>query len=750
MPNRFPPPPGLPPDKAAAGFPPKVVNNPANPCGTPPPPKAKPAVVPPTPVAPLISMRSPVVLVKKSYMPAPIRRMVLLRVDQPFDGTGTFTVTGGAAKIKFFRLHKGGAEIKSGHVFSGKQLTAGVPVFAQGEKPSASMNDITIELSLKPGSAPVKPPAKAKMTAVEVTLDICKSRTKSGVDPEPLSTINKIKRGRYLQVQDVGTNAGRAMLIVRKAVPSSFTGKLVLAPRDARVRVFAAADDPPASGQVPLATLDWLNANIPAKGLKLWAEGVSVSGASRDTGFQLGVDGVNPDGDFVNITVAQFADIKATIKPTPSHSPANATAAGLAAPADHVFQSAALSRDFAINVPLVLMRNAQPDIALRVTSAPAGLPIRWQAIRNELDHGGLGTATDVPALAPDPRNVKRAKLKAGAKGSFRIRAYIDCNDTNQYEDLIDREPSIPLNLVLANAALVKDDSAGNAGGVAGNLTTAIGASFINITNGLWANPPLTSTDLKQAGMGMKITADVTGGGADGLLGLDKVFSGLVNMVKNRDVIGTYRDTTVAPPTVHLWKFIAASNAAAATGGVAPSNFFQPGDPAPVLYKLPLLDTGRPSAGTGGETATMSRSAPHTSAAEAVGQRWTIQCIDSPGMSFRFLHPANPNAWLSKIHYHYDFIACFCFWTNVSTSRGATGDPADRLYSVLRIVDWRVVGDWNVAFAGVPPAPTLTVATPHKVKVPSRKTISPIGRAQDNGVEVRGPSGIQIAVWDGSS
>jgi hypothetical protein len=570
------------------------------------------------------------------------------------------------------------------------------------------------------------------------------------VDPDPLSTASKVNPGRFLQVQDGAVNAGRALLIVRKADPASFTGTLVLIPKDGRVRIFGTADDPPAAGQVPLATSKKPNADIPAGGLKFWAEGVSVSGALRDTGFKLGVDGVDAEGDFVNATVAQFTEIKATIKPTPSKTPANAVAAGLAAPANHLFRSTSLSRDFAVNAPLVLMKNAQPDIALQITCAPAGLPLRWQAIRNEVDHNDLGKATDVPTVTQDGADVKKAKLDAGSNGSFRIRSYIDCNDSNQYEDLIDREPSIPLNLVLVDATLVKDDSAANAGGGAGKLSIVAGATSVRITNGLWPAGALTAADLARAAMGMKITADVVGGGSDGTLGLDKVFSGLVNMVQNRDVIGTYRDTTVVPATVHHWKFIAASNAAAATGGVAPNNFFKPGDPAPVLYGLPLLDTGRPAPGTGGETATMTRSAAHSSVARPVGQRWTIQCVDSPGIGFPFVHPTNVNASLAQVHYHYEFTACFCFWTNISKNRGATGDPADRVYSVLRIVNWRIVGDWDLAFAGAPPTPTLTVTTPHKVSIPSRKTISPIGRAQDNGVEVRGPSGIQIAVWDGSS
>lgn len=753
MPNRYPPPPGLPAAGANArqNFPAGRINNPARACGNPPPPRPAPA--PTTLVTPQITTRCNVVLVKKPYARKLARRTVTLRVDQAFDGTGTFSVTKGADRVKFFRFHNGGVEIQSGEKFAGARLSAGIPIFVEAVKPSANLNDVTLQLALTPGpTTRVKPPATAKLTCVEVTLDICKSRKKRGADPEPLATDDKINPGRFLQAQDAVINSGRAMLIVRKAVPKSFAGNLVLAPKDARVRIFAAADDPPARGQTALANISKPNGEIPSKGLKFWAEGVSVSAVLRDTGFLLGVDGVGPEGDFVNVTVVQFSDITVTIKPTPQNSPGNAAVAGLAAPGTHTFQTASISRDFTVNTPLVLMRNAQPDIQLKVTCSPPRLPILWQAIRNEADAGSLGKAGDVPAVTPDARDVKKATLNASAKGSFRVRAYIDCNETGKYEDLIDCEPSIPLNLVLADARLIKDNSAANSGGSSGNLSATVGARYVSIVNGLWptGSAALTPVNLTQAGMGMKILADVTGGGADGRLGLDKVFSGLVNMVQNRDVIGTYNDTTVAPPTVHLWKFIAASNAAAASGGAPPNNYFVPGDPAPALYQLPLLDSGRRQAGTGGETATMTRSYAHSSVDRSVGQRWTIQCVDSPGISFPVTHPANPNAALVKIHYHYEFIACFCFWTNVTVDRGATGDSADRLYSVLRIDHWEILGDWNVVMAGVPPARTLRVVNRHKIRVPSRRTISPLGRAQDNTVEVRGPSGIQIAVWDGSS
>lgn len=738
---------GLPGGAANAGacFPAKGVKNPANPCGNAPAPKPPPA---PKPIiAPLINMATPVVLVKKSYTATPARRMIVLQTDQAFDGTGTFTATKGADKVKFFSLHKGGVEIKSGQVFPGKRLSAGVPIFAEGVKPSSSLNDITIQLALQPGSNPVKPPAKAKFTSVEVTLDICKSRTKAGETPPPLSTDDKIKVGRFLQVQDLGVNAGRALLIVRKAQPKAFAGNLVLKPRAGNVRLFEFKDDPPAGGQVSFADLKKANSSIPASGLKLWVEGTATSPALRDTGYTLGVEGVGVEGDLVKATVVAFSEIKATIKPTPAHTPANGAAMGIANPTNHTFKSTSISRDFAVNAPLVLMKNAQPDIALEIKCVPANLPLRWQAIRNEADHGRLGNTGAVPTVTTNAADVKKATLKADAGGSFRVRCYIDCNDNHLYDDRVDSEPSIPLNLVLANAVVVKDNSAANSGR---QMQATLTGTGVKISNGNWpaGGGALTKNDLKQAGMGMELIADVTGGGADGRLGLDKVFSGLINNLSLVDINAKYLDATVAPPKNWNWVNVYVSNRPV-------SNVFAPGvgGPVPAPLVWPILDTGRnPGGGTGGDTATMTRSFPHTSVNRAVGQRWTIRCLDSPGRSFDFQHPLNANAILQKVHYRQEFTANFCFWTNVNKNRGASfpgpqaNDPADRVYCVLRIVAWTVSGDWNVTYPAA--GARLAVTNRHRARTPSRSTINPVGRAQDHNVEVRPPSGITGAIaWD---
>ena len=183
---------------------------------------------------------------------------------------------------------------------------------------------------------------------------------------------------------------------------------------------------------------------------------VGVSAAMLDTGFKLGVDGIDDDGDRVNITAMQFNQIKTTIKSTP---PLNGARVGFGLPSDFTFLTTEISADFSVNKPLVLMKNAQPDVKLEVSIAPAGVPIRWQAIRNAADHSSLGGSSNLPTVSPDNGLVTQANVNVS--GSFNLRAYVDCNGSNQYEDHIDMEPSMPLNVVIANAVVVTDNSAEN-------------------------------------------------------------------------------------------------------------------------------------------------------------------------------------------------------------------------------------------------------------------------------------------------
>lgn len=753
----------------------------------PPDPKDKPADKPKVdPVNPVIEPATLVVVVKKLAAPPgggakvpytnPARKALTLKTDAAFDGKGTFTSSGG--KVKFFSAASGGVEI----TFDGKDnvfppngappwagagtLSGGVTVYVEGVSPSGGLDDITVKLELSGGSKPVGPPDTSTITSVEVTLDICKSRTAAQAsatppgDPAPISPDDKINVGRYLHVQDGQFNHGRAMLIVQAIKPAAFQKELELRALDAKVSLYAADAPPPVApgGAAPaapaaLGTQTIAPADLPKK---FWAEGRGVSGALVDTGFQLGIKGIEADGDKVKCTVVQFTQIKATIKATPE-TPPHPTFAGPGAPADHSFTSASASEDFTANAPLVLMRNAQPDIKLELTVAAgppaASLPIQWKPYRNPADAGAIGGPGAKPALGADPAdagNKLKAQLATNERGSFRLRPFIDCNGSGEFED---REPSIPMNLILVDATLVADRSIAQAG----SLRDSINAGSFGYSTGRWpaagTPPPLTAAQLAAACMAFDIDADVVGGGADGKLGLDQVFSGLCNneWIEHNDA--AYVDRTTTPKTIHALKSIYASNLASATGADASgSPVFLPGDPAAVILPMPVLDTGRNPPGLGGESAVMGRSFEHTLAAvqPAVGERWTIQCIDSPGNPFDRTHPANANAILFRVQMQMQFVGNFCFWTNVGKSRASSGGaaaPADRVYSVLRTQKWEVKGEWSIDYTTAPPTFTRVSYTATN----SGATISPLGRAQDNAVEVRPPSTVSSSIlgYDGT-
>ena len=731
------------------------------PAPAPSPAPASPAPAP-APAAAPAAPQEVVVLVKKAWNTV-ARRPVTLKTDAPYDGNGTLTITG--TTINYFDAITAGNEITSAanNVFTGDKLKDGVQIFAEGVSASASMKDVKLTLALSGGALKVKPPADAKLTAIEAIVDICGERTAAGTDPVALAqppaaapaagtaSNDKLYGGRFIQLQDADKNCGRAQLIVRKVTTTGFAGTLVLRSLDAsgspaKVQIFA-AEDPATAGAAIALPHEMPVGDFAGGDVKFWVQGAGASAALRDTGFALDVKTVGTDADKVTVTVVEFTKIKATIKSTPANTPR----AGHPAPADHTFESTKLMEDFADdkNKPLVLMRNAQPDIQLEVTTNPAApveLPIVWKAIRNPNDDATLGGKADLPTLTPDAADKRKAKFAADNKGSFRIRPFIDTNGNTEYNA---KEPSMPLNLVLADVTLVSDNSAG----LAANLTSTLSATDFSVRNGTWPNTWAACLTAGGAGMTMELVADVTGGGADGRLGLDKVFGGLVNMLRGNEITLTYQ-TPTAPVTSHVVRNRYVLNRPAATGDYGGTPMFQPGHTAPDLLLFPVLDTGRSPGGLGAETACMGRSGvwDPAPADRPKGKRYTLRCIDSPGRSFVLTHPDHPTERLVTIHYVQQFQANFCFWTNVTNVRTQSGDAADRVYGALRTMNWAAVGDWTIAWTPKAHGPgfdgALANINPHNIEVTGPATISPIGRAQDHGIEVRPPSGITSAIaWE---
>jgi hypothetical protein len=618
----------------------------------------------------------------------------------------------------------------------------GLKLWVEGAKESKALLDAALTVEL--GDLPKVEGDKALITVVKTELEIGQSRVKPKQEPAMMKKDRLLNPGRFVHLQDALDQYARAKIVAHRAEPSAFAGEFELEVLDAasgsaaspKLKIFDAETNG-ASSATP-KKFKQTGAYPAAKGTDdLWAEGGAVSGALRDTEVRLRIADAEGYAGKALFTVASFTRIEAAVKSTPANTPGRSPA-----PADHVFASNKLDPDFARNAPLVLMKRAQPDVEVKVTAAPANLPILWQAVRNKDDHKDLGKEDEVPGIKAKA-NVYEATLDCNGGGSFRIRPYLDNNGDDKYGD---GEPSIPLNLVLARVHIVKDNSKG----INSNLRSRGIAGGVEIKNGTWPGTWPACTAANGAGMTMEIVADVRGGGANGRLGLDKVFGGLINMLTGNEITLTYTDTTPVapnPPVVRTIRNRYVTNRGSATGVYNGTPMFKPGDPAPALLAFPVLDTGRNPGGLGGETAVMSSSGKwDLSVDRPVGQRRTLRCIDSPGRSFLAAHPGNPNAKLSKIHYVQRFRAHFCFWTNAGSNRGNTNAVADRTYSVKELMDWEAGGDWEVDCSAA--VPTLKVAKKHKIKVSGRRTLKPIGRAQDNGIEVRPPSGITQAIsWE---
>lgn len=692
------------------------------------------------------SLTGPTAVVVDRPHTNPARQPVALGATPAFSGTGTLTRSSDA--VRFFDAPVAGNEITFDgvdNVFTSAQLAAGHQLFAQGSRASVAVDDVTLTLALTVNGTPGLTTA-IQMTSVLLTLDVHMSRTSTTSPPAPIPDADKVATGRFVHVQDTGNHAGRAMLTVRQATPAAFAGNLVLQALDARVRIFGAADEVAGAGQVPVATpMTVGNATIPAAGLVFWAEGVTVSGALRDTGFQLGIENVEPDGDRVALTVVQFSNLTATIPSTP----AQTARLGNSPVPNHTFTVGAaptasdFDEDFTVNVPLPLVENsvvAAAPIQLAVQVAPAGTPVSWSAQRGtglSAASGGDDHPTIVgfhaaatPTVSQDPANPLQATLLTDNVGSFHVRPFVDGNGNGTFEHRIDREPFIIMNVVLARVTLHRDNSIARNG----NFTvTALPGNGINVDSGSFdVDNPAT------AAMHLNAQVDVVTGGSDGRRIEDQYFGGWCNNVTGPNVsTATYTDSTVVPPTVHPVPRIFASNSPA--GGV-----FAPGGTPPALIAPPILDSGRVPAGSGGDSAMLGRSRIRTRTDRPVGRRWIVEAVDSPALGATGAHPAQANPNLTAYAFTPAFVAFLTVWTNTARSSAPTGDPTDRMYSVVRQVTWSQNGRWTID----PATGSITEVAAPTTNVSAATTNSPSIRAAATPVEVRPPAAVPSLALDG--
>jgi outer membrane protein OmpA-like peptidoglycan-associated protein len=697
-----------------------------------------------------------VVVVKRPHT-NPTRPAIRLRSTAavPAGRQGTLTVTATSGSIKLFTTATGNVEITNAanNVFTATQLNGGVDVFAEGVSACTAANHIQLVLTLSGGAPAAGIPGSTRLTVVALTLDVGQARTAAGVAPVAMTDVTKANPGRFVHLQDAGNHHGRAQLLVRPVLPAGFACTLQLVPVDARVGLFTAET----GGITPVTPFEFLSGLILGPGMELFAEGTGVSAALRDTGFHLDIDG--QEGDRVNMTVVRFSNLTADIPSSPAqtvrmgnspvarHTAIRATTAAL--------NVADYDVDFAANVPVVLLEGAvlaANPVNLSVTVAPANVPVSWD-VQRDTRPAPDGDHPSIVALSPNPRptltpnvaNPLLATMVTNAVGSFHIRPFVDTNGNGRF-DAAGREPFLIMNLVLVRVTENQDNSTRQNNFSVAQGTTVAGVAVpgsIAVSSGTFniASPGTTAIH-------MNVQADLVGGGDDGLRGVDRVFAGWVNNESaNETVLGTFLDSTVAPPVNHTSASVFVSNIGSANG---PGPSFLPTDAAPALLAPPLLDTGRNPGGRGGDTACLrssrirTRTTLRTAAAPAaVGQRLLVEAVDSPSDGENRVHPGFPAARLVRFRFGLTFRASLCFWTNASLASGATGDPADRLYVVLRQLNWTQAGEWTIN----PATGVITQVTAPSTLIASRVLHNPVTTVASSNAEVREPRALAVIARD---
>ena len=280
------------------------------------------------PIKPIISVSgSPVVLVRKSYT-NPARREITLKTEPSFRGRGVFSVRGPKDAVLFFDRKVNGNQIvipASGKDYSGKQLEGeGVKLFVEGINPSASLDDIVLTLSIKPGPYEYEQACEKTLTSVVITLDIYESHADRPAEDIRASLLqpqaplfgeeseDKWYVGKTLSVQDLDYKQERALLIVRGVEPESFAGTMVL--RQVRIKdnkgtgpannteVFENQLHNSEERGILSANDQSCTLQTSPKDREFWVEGKNPSKDRRDTGLQLGLNDLD-DGDCVALSL---------------------------------------------------------------------------------------------------------------------------------------------------------------------------------------------------------------------------------------------------------------------------------------------------------------------------------------------------------------------------------------------------------------------------------------------------------------
>ncbi len=368
-------------------------------------------------------------------------------------------------------------------------------LYAQADGVSASVND-TMEVTLEAWDGQAVPGCSKSLslTAIDIPIEIYSVGVQSNTGPVPPLPLcdpgqigacigDKVNTGRFLHVQEPGNREGRALITVGPVSPTGLPGtaqiKVDLVNRGGGALQLFGSD----TGGTPITTPALYPANVETQ---LWAEGMMVSTNVPDTEVHVGMDGVASETDKVAATVVQFSNLVVTLPTTQPLSTElgqdgpNQTTGNAAVPPQQLtvgggWGTNAFDDTFDNNAPLVLLSGTltagnPPCVAggsgsctasLAVQIAPPSVPVSWSVLRDE--DPGTGDDPSLEALGPQPvptlgtTTGTTTTLLSDSVGSFRVRAFVDVNGDNQFDEVTDPEPFAVLNLVLVQVKQIGSD-----------------------------------------------------------------------------------------------------------------------------------------------------------------------------------------------------------------------------------------------------------------------------------------------------
>jgi hypothetical protein len=613
---------------------------------------------------------------------------------------------------------------------------------------------------------------RVTITVIQADLELSQSRTVIPANGAPAALVDQFKDGRYVHKQKDQFH-GRARLILKQVLPAAFIGTLTLdcfhvkhkgkysgskASSGQRLKIFAtevpAAGDAAQAYPVEIAH----DAAYPAAGKEYWVEGSDVSKDLRDCEIRLGVKEYEKGSDRAAFTVVRLTKLNAKIPATRPNitrkvsngGASNGPVKGYEFLAGKNNDAKHYSTDFAVNdyLPVVMGSLGADLIELTVKVEPKGkdVPVKWDAVRNTADAAGIATLAGnsaQPTVTQDGADLLKATLSSDAGGSFHVIAFVDGNGDSKFNFAdaagvrIDREPYVSLNVIMYYVMGIANNTiTRNTAGTNGTRKVVQGA--FNIPRSL------STGDFLGAGndaIDMDATVQVVGGGADGQLGLNKLFGGWLNNETNcpsspgpggfgEDVTSRYSSWPPAVPPIPaavigqtrcLWR----QGATAITG--------------------PMLDSGYANQGTGGESCTGTAGAnagtPQSDVVDptGIGRRRRYFNVDSPGGGIRLTHPTNNNLFLTQFSFNIDFQCALIFWTG---ERAPSKKPCGRLYATA------YTNTWNIRFTANYAISTLVEAVAVGPTVAAVLDGNRVASAVDgSGIETRRPDGLNNLVTD---